>query len=209
MALRPPRSSSPSSSPSPTSGAEVGSRLFSFGLLVVLAACGHSQPDKDYGSSSGSGGPPPAGGKGNKAGAGGSCPGAGGGAGAVGKAGNGADAGTAGSAGCPRVLADGPISTDAACKALEKRFDELLPQVLSCTVGTTKCDAKFRDRLACGCDIFIATEDFNGVALIQGVINDWDNAKCGLKITCPDVDCRNVVSGSCVAAGDLGVCTTK
>ena len=181
--------------------AEPPRKLASLGALILLAACGHSQPDKDYGSSTGSGGPPVSGPIG-KGGAGGGCPGAGGSAG---------KAGAAGSAGCPPsgALGDGTFSTDASCKALEKRFDTLLPKVLACTVGTTKCDAKFRNRLACSCDIFIATEDFEGVALVQGVINDWDNAKCALKVTCPDVDCPNIVAGTCSADGDIGICTTK
>lgn len=166
--------------------------LVALALLASLTGCGHSQPEKDYGSSSGSGGPPPSGTSGKGGGATGGSAGA---AGSGGKAGGG--------------NADGTFSTNASCRALEKRFDELLPKILNCTVGTTRCDAKFRDRLACSCEIFVATEDFEGVALIQGVITDWDKAGCAKLITCPDTTCETAVSGACVADGDLGVCTTK
>jgi hypothetical protein len=152
--------------------------------LGALTACGHSQPDKDYGGTSGGGGPPP-------------------------KTGNGGAGGASGASGAG---GDASFAVSAACKALEQQFDDNLPSVLACTVGdpTTVCNAKFRSRIVCGCDIFIATVDFEAVALLQRAILDWDSAKCGSQVKCPtDLVCPSISKGSCVANGDVGICETK
>lgn len=163
----------------------VPSSVLTLAIALVLAAgCGHSQPDKDYGGTSGGGSPPPS------SGSGGSSAGAGGGSGDE---------------------PWGPFAVSANCKAIEQQFNDYLPRLLTCPPGDTvvTCNTKFRSHIVCGCDIFVQSADFEAIAALQGAINNWDAQACASEVVCPAYECPTYTRGVCTPDGDSGVCESK
>lgn len=156
-------------------------------LWVLLAGCGHSQPEKDYGSQRGGGGPPPS-------------------------PGGGARGGAAGAAGAGGASRGGPFAVSKGCKAIEARYDAAFPELLVCPVGDAvrKCDSKaYKDHIVCGCTVFTTAGNFGALGELQNALNDWNNAGCAKELSCPSVDCPAANKGACVADGDVGTCETQ
>jgi hypothetical protein len=158
-------------------------RLVAASLLVVLAGCGHSQPDKDYGGTSGGGSPPPSSGKGGH--------------------------GAGGDGGVDEPY--GPFAVSPNCKAIEQQFNDYLPRLLACPPKDTAvtCNTKYRSHIVCGCDIFVQSADFEAIAALQGAINNWDAQACANEVVCPEIECPSFTNGICTPSGDGGVCESR